>query len=86
MTLNWRNPDGTILWSTSGEFRVEGPPVGIEEMELPFIAALDLPLDRAGAFALGIQLGEREVASVPLQVRSAGPPAGPMIPAGTMVS
>ena len=86
MTLNWKNPDGTILWSTSGEFRVEGPPPGVEEMELPFIAALDLPLDRAGAFALGIKLGDREVASVPLQVRSAAPPPGPMIPAGTMVS
>ena len=55
-------------------------------MELPFIAALDLPLDRAGSFALGIQVGDREVASVPLQVRSAGPPAGPMMPGSQMVS
>ena len=86
LTLNWRNPDGSVLWSTTGELRVDGPPQGLEEMELPFIAALDLPLDRAGAFSLGINLGDRELATVPLQVRSASPPAGPMIPGGTLVS
>src|SRR5688500_15142662 len=86
MTLNWRSPDGTILWSTTGELRVDGPPSGVEEMELPFIAALDLPLDKPGTFTLAIGIGDDEVATVPLQVRSATPPAGPMIPAGPLVS
>lgn len=86
MTLNWRSPDGTLLWSTTGELRVDGPPMGVDEMELPFIAALDLPLDKPGTFTLGIGIGESEVALVPLQVRSASPPAGPMIPPGPLVS
>ena len=86
MTLTWRNPDGATLWTTSGELRVEAPPQGVEQMDLPFIAALDLPLDRSGTFSLAMQIGSFEVASVLLQVRSASGAPGPMIPGGAMVS
>ena len=86
MTLTWRAPDGTTMWSTTGELRVETPPGGIEEMDLPFVAALDLPVDRAGTFTLAIAIGGREMATVPLQVRSSSPPAGPMMAPGPLVS
>ena len=86
MTLTWRNPAGETLWNTAGELRVEAPPPGVEQMDLPFIAALDLPLDRAGTFTLVIQIGTDEVASIALQVRAASGAPGPMIPGGGLVS
>jgi hypothetical protein len=86
MTLTWRSPSGEVIWSSNGELRIEEPPPGVEEMDLPFIAALDLPLDRTGTFTLSIEIGGRQMASVPLQVRSAAPPPGPLIPGGQLVS
>jgi len=86
MALTWRSPSGETLWSSTGELRIEAPPPGVEEMDLPFIAALDLPLDRVGIFTLRIDIDGTQMASVPLQVRSATPPAGPMIPGGQLVS
>jgi hypothetical protein len=86
MTLTWRSPSGEVIWSSNGELRIEQPPRGVEEMDLPFIAALDLPLDKPGTFTLSIDIGGAAMASVPLQVRSVAPPAGPMIPGGPLVS
>jgi hypothetical protein len=86
MTLTWRSPSGEAIWTSNGELRIEAPPPGVEQMDLPFIAALDLPLDRPGTFALRIDIGQVEMASVPLQVRSSAPAAGPMIPGGPLVS
>ena len=86
MTLSWRGPNGTTIWSTSGELRVEAPPSGLEEMDLPFVAALDLPVDRPGTFTLAIAIGGREMAVVPLQVRSSTPPPGPIMPPSALVS
>ena len=86
LTLTWRSPSGETIWTSNGELRIEAPPAGVEQMDLPFIAALDLPLDRPGTFALIIAIGNVEMANVPLQVRSAAPPAGPMIPGGPLVS
>lgn len=86
MALTWRSPSGETLWSSSGELRIEAPPAGVEEMDMPFIAALDLPLDRVGTFALTLDIDGTQMASVPLQVRSSAPPAGPMIPGGALVS
>ena len=86
LTLAWRNPEGAVLWDTAGELHVEPPPQGVEQMDLPFIAALDLPLDKAGTYTLAMQVGQYEVASVALQVRAAGSAPGPMIPGGPLVS
>ncbi len=86
MTLTWRSPSGEVIWTSNGELRIEHAPPGVEEMDLPFIAALDLPLDRAGTFALVIEIGGAQMASVPLQVRSAVAAPGPMIPGGQLVS
>lgn len=86
MTLTWRSPSGETIWSSNGELRIEQPPPGVEQMDLPFIAALDLPLDKPGIFTLSIDIGGAAMASVPLQVRSVAPPPGPMIPGGPLVS
>ena len=76
VTLRWINPQGHELWSSTGELNVGAPPAGVIEMDLPLIAALDLPLDSAGSYRMGIALDQIERAEVTLQVRSdAGPVA-----------
>ena len=89
LALSWLNPAGEVLWSTSGELGVEEPPPGISDMDLPLIAAIDLPLDRTGAYAMQVTLDGEAQARVPLQVRLGGtgmmPAPGPLRPGG-MVS
>ena len=73
VTLRWLNPEGAELWSTSGELSVAQPPPGILELDMPLIAAIDLPIDRAGAYAMSIAVDDQTTAVVPLQVRTVGP-------------
>jgi hypothetical protein len=86
MTLTWRSPSGEVIWTSNGELRVEAPPAGIEEMDLPFVAALDLPLDQPGRFTLSLELDGQLAVALPLQVRSVAAPPGPKIPGGPLVS
>jgi hypothetical protein len=87
LALRWVNPAGEVLWSTSGQLGVEEPPQSVADMDLPLIAAIDLPLDRAGAYAMHVSLDGEDQARVPLQVRlgTAGPLPAPGV-AGGMVS
>ena len=81
ITLRWLNPQGAELWTSTGELSVGAPPGGVTEMDMPLIAAIDLPLDATGAYAMSIALDDVPRAEVPLQVRS-GPAPFP----GGMVS
>ena len=85
VTLTWLNPEGSELWSTTGELNIEPPPVGVTEMDFPLIASVDLPIDRPGAFTMRIALDDNAIAEVPLRVRS-GMPGGMIPPSGGMVS
>jgi len=76
ISLRWRNPRGTELWSSTGELNVGPPPAGVTEMDMPLIAAIDLPLDSTGAYAMSIALDDTPRAEVTLQVRT-GPTAFP---------
>jgi hypothetical protein len=84
VTLRWLNPQGSELWSTTGELNVSSPPANVTEMDLPLIAALDLPLDNVGAYTMSIALDGQQTADLKLQVRS-GPPVVPMA-GGAMMS
>ena len=77
VTLRWINPQGSELWSTTGELNVTAPPSNVTEMDLPLIAALDLPLDQVGAYTMSIALDGQATSELRLQVRS-GPPVMPM--------
>jgi hypothetical protein len=79
LTLRWLNPQGTELWSTTGELQIAPPPLGVTEMDMPLIAALDLPLDQVGGYTMSIALDETPRASVALMVRTAAalPITGP---------
>lgn len=81
--LHWLNPQGTELWSSSGELNIGDPPPGITELDLPLIAPVDLPLDGAGTYTMGITLDQVPRTELKLQVRAG---AAPIAAAGGMVS
>lgn len=81
VALHWLNPQGTELWSSSGELSIAPPPPGVTELDVPIIAAIDLPLDGPGTYTMSITLGSTPHAEVKLHVRSGAAP----IP-GTLVS
>ncbi|MDQ3697057.1 MAG: hypothetical protein M3373_03390 [Gemmatimonadota bacterium] len=78
VTLRWMNPDANELWASTGELNVGTPPPGVTEMDMPLIAALDLPLDRTGTYTMRIALDHVAVAVVQLHARGAQPVSGMM--------
>lgn len=74
VNIRWMSPKGVELWGTTGQLEIGVAPMGIEEMDMPLIAAIDLPLDQAGMYRLQVSLDDQLAADVPLQVR-----AGPMM-------
>jgi hypothetical protein len=73
LTLRWMSPEGEELWSTEGELNVGAPADASGEVVLPLIAALDLPLDEQGEYAMEIELDGEAAAEIPLYVRTAAP-------------
>lgn len=82
VTLRWINPQGSELWTSTGELNVGQPPAGVLEMDLPLIAQIDLPIDSAGAYHMTVSLDDKKSVEVPMQVRTV--PA--VIPTGKMFS
>jgi hypothetical protein len=82
VTLRWLNPEGTELWSSTGELNIAVPPNGVQEMDVPLIAAVDLPLDRPGSYTLAIALDDAPRGDITLQARA----GAPQVPIGGMVS
>ncbi len=76
VTLRWLNPDGQEIWSSTGELNISTPPSGVQEMDVPLIAAVDLPLDRPGTYTLAVALDDAPKGDITLQAR-AGAPAVP---------
>lgn len=74
VTLRWLNPHGNELWSTTGELNIAPPPAEVTEMDLPLIAAIDLPIDQAGSYTMNIAVDDQPKAEVKLQVRGGGQP------------
>jgi hypothetical protein len=84
LRLEWRNPAGADLWSSDGELNVTALPPGVTEMDMPIIAALDLPIDQAGEYTLRVAIDDDVKVAVPLQVRAADQPMRPIV--GGLVS
>ena len=68
--LRWVSPEGEELWSSEGEVNVGAPADASGEVDFPLIAALDLPLDEAGEYAMEITLDGEAAAEIPLHVRA----------------
>lgn len=82
VTLRWLNPDGEEIWSSTGELNIGMPPAGVHEMDVPLIAAVDLPLDIPGNYTLAIALDDTPKGDLTLQARA----GAPTVPAVGMVS
>ena len=79
VTLRWVNPQGSELWTSTGELNVGQPPSGVTEMDLPLIAQIDLPIDTAGSYRMTISLDDNQRSEVLVQVRTISqvkPPGG----------
>src|SRR3712207_239550 len=46
MTMRWVDPGGRELVSSTGELNVGTPPTAANEIDVPLIATLDLPLEQ----------------------------------------
>lgn len=68
LEFQWVAPDGTELWSTRGELEVSVPPPGVEDMDVPFIAAVDLPIPAPGSYRMHILLDGSQAEGVELDV------------------
>lgn len=80
--FQWLGPDGGEMWSSAGQLDVGAPPPGATELDVPVIAAIDLPIQHAGAHVMRIVLDGDVCAELLLHVRAGAPV---MAPAG-MVS
>ena len=80
VSLRWMSPSGTELWSSEGELGVAQPPQGVQEMDFPLVAHLDLPLDAAGGYLMRVGLDGQTCAEVPIQVRPAASAAAAPTP------
>lgn len=86
LELSWVNPRGSELWKSAGEVNVGAPPPGVGEIDMPIVAAIDLPIDQAGVFTMRVSLDDTIAAEVPLQVTAAGVPARSGTPGGMLLS
>lgn len=85
LAFSWNSPGGDEIWSSSGELEVGPPPVGATELDVPVIAAIDLPIQDAGSHVMRVLLDDELHAELVLHVRT-GTPALPVSGAGGLVS
>lgn len=72
LTLTWVAPGGEEVWSSSGEVEVHLPPPGAIEVDIPVIAAIDLPIAEAGVHVMRVELDADVEAEVGLHVHVGG--------------
>lgn len=77
MTLQWINPRGTVLWSSSAELAIQGTSSQTGEMDMPVIIQIDLPLDIVGDYSMVVELDGTRHGEAHLHVRPGAPPALP---------
>ncbi|MBK7905485.1 MAG: hypothetical protein IPJ78_02885 [Gemmatimonadetes bacterium] len=83
LAFAWIGPGGDEHWSSSGELEVGAPPPGATELDVPVIAAIDLPIHETGTHVMRVALDGDLCAELLLHVRSGGavtlPPMGGMV-------
>jgi hypothetical protein len=84
LAFAWVSPGGDEVWSSSGHLDVGAPPPGATELDVPVIAAIDLPIQESGTHVMRVSLDGDLAAEILLHVRTGAPlmPAAP----GAMVS
>jgi len=82
VTLSWRDPQGTELWTSTGQLEIGAPPPVVNDIDMPLIAPIDLPLSVAGTYTMAIVLDGERQGELRLHVRDAATP----LPGAAMVS
>lgn len=77
LSFGWSSPNGEEIWSSSGELEVGTPPPGAMELDIPVIAAIDLPIKEVGTHTMRVELDGELRAELFLHVRI-GAPAAPV--------
>jgi hypothetical protein len=77
LSFGWMSPNRVEIWSSSGEIEVGTPPQGASELDIPVIAAIDLPIQEAGPHTMRIELDREMRAEIVLHVR-VGQPVAPV--------
>lgn len=77
LSFGWMSPGGEEIWSSSGEIEVGTPPQGAYELDIPVIAAIDLPIQEAGPHTMRVELDHELRAEIMLHVR-VGQPVAPV--------
>ncbi len=77
LAFAWVSPSGPEIWSSSGELEVGSPPPGATELDVPVIAAIDLPIQETGTHVMRVALDGDLCAELLLHVRV----GAPMMPA-----
>jgi len=72
LALSWTAPSGEEIWSSSGEVEVHVPPPGAMEVDIPVIAAIDLPIAEPGVHLMRVELDGDVEAEVSLHVHVGG--------------
>ncbi|MFN0098571.1 MAG: DUF6941 family protein [Gemmatimonadaceae bacterium] len=84
LALSWVDPGGDEIWGSSGELEVGAPPPGATELDVPVIAAIDLPIQQVGTHVMRVTLDGDLCAELALHVRAGN--IGIPAPMGGMVS
>jgi hypothetical protein len=85
MTLQWVNPRGAVIWSSSAELAIQAPPSQSGELDMPVIVQIDLPLDVVGDYSMAVELDGKRHGEAILHVRS-GVPTGMPVAGSTLLS
>lgn len=72
LSLTWLSPAGEEIWASNGEVEVHTPPAGAVEVDIPVIAAIDLPIAEGGLHVMRIELDGEVEAEVGLHVHVGG--------------
>ncbi|MHB1311423.1 MAG: DUF6941 family protein [Gemmatimonadaceae bacterium] len=72
LSFAWIGPTGDEIWSSSGEVEVHPPPPGAAEVDIPVIAAIDLPIADIGQHMMRVELDAEVEAEVALHVHIGG--------------
>lgn len=72
LSFAWMSPGGGEIWSSNGEVEVHAPPPGTMEVDIPVIAAIDLPIAEGGLHVMRVELDREVEAEVALHVHVGG--------------
>lgn len=77
LAFSWLSPSGDEMWGSSGQLEVGTPPPGASELDVPVIAAIDLPIQESGTHVMRVALDGDLAAELLLHVRAGAPSMAP---------